>query len=85
MKQEERILVFLKGGIGDVQVKKELAVALNTFLDPIRERRNAAAQHPEQIDEMLIEGTRRARAIARETMRDVRNAMQINYFPGVEL
>jgi tryptophanyl-tRNA synthetase len=82
---EEMKDLYRKGGIGDVVVKKELVAALNTFLDPIRERRNAAAQHPEQIDEMLIEGTRRARAIARETMRDVRNAMCINYFPGVEI
>jgi tryptophanyl-tRNA synthetase len=82
---EEMKELYRKGGIGDVVVKKELVTALNNFLDPIRERRNAAAQHPEQIDEMLIEGTRRARAIARETMRDVRNAMQINYFPGVEI
>jgi tryptophanyl-tRNA synthetase len=82
---EEMKDLYRKGGIGDVVVKKELVAALNTFLDPIRERRNAAAQHMDQIDEMLIEGTRRARAIARETMRDVRTAMHINYFPNVEI
>src|SRR5690348_13023783 len=80
---EEMKDLYRRGGIGDVQVKKELAVALNAFLDPIRERRAAAAAHPARIDEMLIEGTRKARAIARETLRDVREAMQINYFPGV--
>ncbi|MGI8586412.1 MAG: tryptophan--tRNA ligase [Chloroflexia bacterium] len=77
--------LYRRGGIGDVQVKKELASALNAFLDPIRERREAAAQHPERVDEMLIAGTRRARAIARETMREVRDAIRINYFPGVEI
>ena len=77
--------LYRRGGIGDVQVKKELVAALNTFLDPIRDRRLAAAQHPERIDEMLIEGTRRARAIARETLREVRDAIHINYFPGVDI
>jgi tryptophanyl-tRNA synthetase len=82
---EEMKALYRQGGIGDVQVKKELVVALNAFLDPIRDRRDAAAQRMDRIDEMLIEGTRRARAIARKTMREVRDAMQINYFPGVEV
>jgi tryptophanyl-tRNA synthetase len=82
---EEMKALYRQGGIGDVQVKKELVVALNAFLDPIRDRRDAAAGRMDRIDEMLIEGTRRARAIARETMREVRDAMQINYFPGVEV
>ena len=36
---EEMKGLYRQGGIGDVQVKKELVAALNTFLDPIRERR----------------------------------------------
>jgi len=82
---EEMKALYRAGGIGDVQVKKELVVALNAFLDPIRERRQAAAQHPDQIDAMLIEGTRQARAVARETLTEVREAMRINYFPGVQV
>ena len=82
---EEMKDLYRQGGIGDVQVKKELVVALNTFLDPIRERRARPPPTPARIDEMLIEGTRKARAIARETLRDVRDAMEINYFPGVEV
>jgi tryptophanyl-tRNA synthetase len=66
-------------------VKKELVVALNTFLDPIRERRQEAARDMGRIDEMLIEGTRTARGKAKETLRLVRDAMGIQYFPGVEI
>ncbi|HMA36615.1 MAG TPA: tryptophan--tRNA ligase [Chloroflexia bacterium] len=77
--------LYRQGGIGDVQVKKELVGAVNAFLDPIRDRRQAAAQHMDRIDEMLIAGTRAARAIARETMREVREAMHINYFPNVDV
>ncbi len=82
---EEMKDLYRKGGIGDVQVKRELVTALNTFLDPIRERRAAAAADMAAVDEMLITGTRRARVLARETLREVRDAMHINYFPGVEV
>lgn len=82
---EEMKDLYRRGGIGDVQVKKELVAALNTFLDPIRERRAAAAQHMDHLDEILIEGTRKARREARETLREVREAMCINYFPAVEI
>ncbi len=82
---EEMKALYRQGGIGDVQVKKELVVALNTFLDPIRERRQEAARDMGRIDEMLIEGTRTARGKAKETLRLVRDAMGIQYFPGVEI
>ena len=82
---EEMKALYRQGGIGDVQVKKELVAALNAFLDPIRERRQEAARDMGRIDEILIEGTRKSRVLARETLRAVRNAMGINYFPGVEI
>jgi tryptophanyl-tRNA synthetase len=82
---EEMKDLYRQGGIGDVVVKKELVAAINTFLDPIRERRAAAAANMAQLDEMLIEGTRKARRTARETLREVRDAMHINYFPDVEV
>ena len=77
--------LYRQGGIGDVQVKRELVAALNAFLDPIRARRAHAAADMAAVDTMLIEGTRRARAAARETLGEVRDAMHINYFPGVEV
>lgn len=82
---EEMKALYRQGGIGDVVVKRELVAALNTFLDPIRDRRAAAAANMAQVDEMLIEGTRQARRIARETLREVRDAMHINYFPNVDV
>jgi tryptophanyl-tRNA synthetase len=77
--------LYRQGGIGDVQVKKELVAALNTFLDPIRTRRAEAARDMARVDEMLIEGTRKSRVRARETLVAVRNAMGLNYFPGIEI
>jgi len=70
---------YVQGKVGDVEVKKKLARALNAFLDPIRERRAKYDQDEKAIDEILNEGTRRARAVAQETMRQVRQAMKIDY------
>ena len=70
---------YVQGKVGDVEVKKKLARALNAFLDPIRERRAKYDQDEKAIDEILKEGTRRARAVAQETMRQVRRAMKIDY------
>jgi tryptophanyl-tRNA synthetase len=70
---------YRAGRVGDVEVKKKLAAALNTFLDPIRDRRAAALGRPEHVRELLVEGSRRARAVAEETMGRVRQAVKISY------
>jgi tryptophanyl-tRNA synthetase len=82
---EEFKRLYRIGGIGDVAVKRALARALNDFLDPIRERRAHFEQKPEMVREIVMEGTRRARERAHETMRMVRQAMKLDYFPGTDL
>jgi tryptophanyl-tRNA synthetase len=67
------------GRVGDVEVKTKLAHALNAHLDPIRDRRAALLSNPNTIREILHEGSRRARAVAIETMERVRDAMKISY------
>ena len=66
---------YLLGKVGDVEVKRKLARAINTFLDPIRERRAAYAQQPGMVEEVLVEGTRAMQAQARQTMEMVYDAM----------
>ena len=66
-------------------VKRALAKALNDFLDPIRERRAHYEQQPDLVRDIAMEGTRKTRKIADETMRLVRHAMKIDYFPGTDL
>jgi tryptophanyl-tRNA synthetase len=68
------------GTVGDVEVKQKLFAALENFLAPIRERRAIYESKPEIVREIVLEGTRRARAVAQETMREVRAAMKIDYF-----
>jgi tryptophanyl-tRNA synthetase len=63
------------GKVGDVEVKRKLARAINAFLDPIRERRAAYAQQPGMVEEVLVEGTRKMQAQARQTMAMVYDAM----------
>jgi tryptophanyl-tRNA synthetase len=63
------------GNVGDVEVKKKLARAINNFLDPIRERRAYYASQPGLVEEILVEGTGRMQAEARETMAMVYEAM----------
>jgi tryptophanyl-tRNA synthetase len=71
---------YTKGQVGDVEVKRKLAEALNAFLDPIRERRAAYERQPDLLEDVLAEGSRRARAEARETLELARAAMGLNYF-----
>ena len=66
---------YQKGKVGDVEVKEKLAVAINRFLDPIRERRNFYSQQPGMVKEVLIEGARRMQVESSETMDLVREAM----------
>ncbi len=70
---------YRTGRVGDVEVKTKLATALNRHLDPIRERRAAALATPDRLKEILVEGSRRARRSAVETMARVRAAMKIDY------
>ncbi|MGO9057504.1 MAG: tryptophan--tRNA ligase [Candidatus Binataceae bacterium] len=71
---------YRQGTVGDVEVKQKLFAALENFLAPIRERRAGYESKPERVREIVLEGTRRARAVAQETMGEVRTAMKIAYF-----
>jgi tryptophanyl-tRNA synthetase len=70
---------YRAGTVGDVEVKDKLATALNGVLEPMRARRAELLARPRQIHEILVEGSRRARVIAAETMARVRDAMKISY------
>jgi tryptophanyl-tRNA synthetase len=67
------------GKVGDVEVKTKLANALNAHLDPIRERRAAVLAKPNHLRDILFEGSKRARAVAQQTMGRVRDAVKITY------
>ncbi|BEU87152.1 tryptophan--tRNA ligase [Selenomonas sp. TAMA-11512] len=76
---------YTRGGLGDVKVKKFLNAVLEDTLRPIRERRKEFAKDIPAIYRVLEEGSRKARAKAAETLGEMKNAMQINYFADEEL
>jgi tryptophanyl-tRNA synthetase len=67
------------GTVGDVEVKQKLIKALNAALEPLRARRAELAGTPGRVREILDAGSRKARAIAVETMGQVREAMHLTY------
>jgi tryptophanyl-tRNA synthetase len=71
---------YRAGRVGDVEVKRRLIDALNRFLEPIRERRAAFEARAGLVDEIIVEGSRRARREAQETLRLAREAMGLTYF-----
>jgi tryptophanyl-tRNA synthetase len=71
---------YRAGKVGDVEVKRKLIVALENFLAPIRERRAAAEARPGLVDEIIVEGSRKTRVEADETIGLAREAMGLNYF-----
>lgn len=66
---------YRQGRVGDVEVKRKLARALNDFLNPMRERRAQYEATSGLVDDILLDGIRRARATAQETMAMVHDAM----------
>lgn len=70
--------VLCRGGkLGCVADKKDLARILADQLAPFRERRKELEAKPERVREALRHGEEKARAVAQETMREVREAMKL--------
>ncbi len=67
------------GKVGDVEVKRKLAAAINNFLEPIRQRRAELEQNPRIVEEVLTAGSERARQEADETLRMVKDAMGLKF------
>jgi tryptophanyl-tRNA synthetase len=77
---EEMKAHYQRGGLGDSIVKKRLLEVLQAFLEPVRAKREALAQDPQAVMEILRQGTKAANAAAEKTLSDVRKAMHLDYF-----
>lgn len=71
---------YQKGGLGDVAVKKYLIEEMDKVLKPIREKRAELEKNPEMIYEILKKGSLKAEKIAAQTLKEVKQAMKIDYF-----
>jgi len=65
---------YRAGTVGDVEVKRRLAIAINALLEPMRERR-VRYDVPGLIEDLIWRGTQRVRAETTETLQEVRTAM----------
>jgi tryptophanyl-tRNA synthetase len=70
---------YRAGKVGDVEVKRKLTAALELTLEPMRQRRADVVASPGRLREIILEGSSRARTVARDTMARVREAMKISY------
>lgn len=71
---------YMRGGLGDMKIKRFLNDVLQEELKPIREKREELEKNPEYVYKVLEEGTKRAREVAGKTLKSVKKAIGINYF-----
>lgn len=72
---------YAAGTIGDVPIKRKLVEVLNNLLEPIRARRKQYEARPDDVLDVLRAGTKRANAVAEETLAMAKRAMKQDYFP----
>ena len=76
---------YTRGGLGDVKIKRFLNKVMQEELEPIRARRKEYEKDMEAVYEILRVGCENARAVAAQTLDDVKKAMRIDYFNGQSL
>lgn len=74
---------YKKGGLGDVALKSLLNETLQSLIAPIREKR--ASLKRKDLVEICFEGTKKAQSIANQTIREVREAIGVNFFEKIQL
>lgn len=70
---------YRQGGLGDVKLKMYLFEVLNELLTPIRTKRAELAQDKDAVLKILLQGTQEVRKVALTTMREVKQAMHLDY------
>ncbi|MFT8994015.1 tryptophan--tRNA ligase [Lentilactobacillus hilgardii] len=71
---------YQHGGLGDVKIKRYLNDVLQAELKPIRERRNQYEKDIAGVYDILKKGSEYANTVANQTLKEVRDAIGINYF-----
>lgn len=65
------------GALGCVDCKANCANHIIEYLAPLREKRKYYESHPDEVQDILLDGDKRARAVAQGTMSEVREAMGV--------
>ncbi len=66
---------YRAGGMGYGTAKKELLASFETLFAPLREKRAALAAHPDDVEDILREGARKASVVADQTLHAARRAI----------
>ncbi len=77
---DENRQAYKNGQVGDVAIKKKLVEVLDGVIDPIRTRRRHFEARPDDVMDALRQGTRRANAVAEQTLVLAKKAMKQDYF-----
>ena len=73
-------LQYQKGGLGDVKLKKLLTELIIEKLKPFREKRNIYSNNMDEVKKIVKNGIEKAREVASLTLREVKDAIGLNYF-----
>jgi len=74
-RRQELEKLYASSGIRYGEVKKELAAAIYKELEPIQTKREELARDTEYVDKVITEGAQKARAIASQTVKEVKEKM----------
>ena len=66
---------YRQGGTGYGHTKKRLVELMHEFFRPYRQKRQELENNPDKVEKILLDGAARARAIARQTINEVREAV----------
>jgi tryptophanyl-tRNA synthetase len=69
---------YRQGTVGDVEVKQKLTAAINGFLQPIREKRQAFADDKGLVEKIIYDGTLKMIEVSNQTVKEMRSAMGLS-------
>jgi tryptophanyl-tRNA synthetase len=73
---------YVEGKVGDIEVKQYLVGVMERFLAPIRERREYFESRPDEVRQIMIDGTARAREENAKTLKELRTLLNLSIFVG---
>jgi tryptophanyl-tRNA synthetase len=66
---------YRQGGTGYGHTKKRLVELMHEYFRPYRQKRQELENNPDKVEKILLDGAARARAVARQTINEVREAV----------
>lgn len=70
---------YRNGKVGDVEVKEKLVKVITEFISPVRERRKVYEKDESLLLDILMDGSKKAHKVAKETTDEVREKMKLNF------